>query len=136
MVSNCIIRFQIYEQKAAKINLIRSFFINIFKPCEYIMIFEGAIRSQVGFYTFSGMNTSVAYVFLICGHLSLSDISLRITINEFVPCILTIHCKYFFSLIEIFIYTDKYTNSLHRVFMGPFVQFLLEKCNLNVQTFR
>ena len=126
MVSNCIIRFQIYEQKAAKINLIRSFFINIFKPCEYIMIFE--------VYTFSGMNTSVAYVFLICGHLSLSDISLRITINEFVPCILTIHCKYFFSLIEIFIYTDKYTNSLHRVFMGPFV--LLEKCNLNVQTFR
>ena len=129
MVSNCIIRFQIYEQKAAKIILIRSFFINIFRPYEYIMIFEWVRRV-----TFSGMNTSVAYVFLICGHLSFSDISLRITINEFVPCILTIHCKYFFSLIEIFIYTDKYTNSLHRVFMGPFV--LLEKCNLNVQTFR
>ena len=78
-------------------------------------------RFQVGVYTFSGMNTSVAYVFLICGHLSLSDISLRITINEFVPCILKIHCKYFCSLIGIFIYTDKYTNSLHRVFTRSFV---------------
>ena len=132
MVSNCIIRFQIYEQKAAKIILIRSFFINIFRPYEYIMIFEWVRRV-----TFSGMNTSVAYVFLICGHLSLSDISLRITINEFVPCILKIHCKYFCSLIEIFIYTDKYTNSLHRVFTHPFV--LVSFCkiiNATLQSFR
>ena len=120
MVSNCIIRFQIYEQKAAKIILIRSFFINIFRPYEYIMIFEWVLRSQVGVYTFSAMNTSVAYVFLICGHLSLSDISLRITINEFVPCILKIHCKFCLLIdrnIHIYIYIYEYINSLRRNIM-------------------